>query len=164
MPAESNKHQRRGGHRARILSSMATLAPLQSAEKKFTEAQRHYIRRTHCAKCPVRFQNTEPVSRPSEMSLPAIGWNPTQKASFSLTDKLPHLRSITHWKIRQRDFLPNVRLWQYGCHVHLKHELDFLKSLDRALQSVMEIVDMPNPRASLLIRLLHQNAGKLSKQ
>ncbi len=45
----------------------------------------------------------------------------------------------------------------------LKHELDFLKFFDLALRSVMDIVDMPNQRASLLIRLIHQNAGKLSK-
>jgi hypothetical protein len=45
----------------------------------------------------------------------------------------------------------------------LKHELDFLKFFDLALRSVMDIVDMPNQRTSLLIRLIHQNAGKLSK-
>jgi len=28
---------------------------------------------------------------------------------------------------------------------------------------VMGVVDMPNQRASLLIRLIHQNMGKLSK-
>jgi len=45
----------------------------------------------------------------------------------------------------------------------LKQELDFLKFFDAAMKSVMGIVDMPNHRASLLIRLIHQNKGKLSK-
>lgn len=44
----------------------------------------------------------------------------------------------------------------------LKTELDFLKFFDAAVKSVMEIVDMPNQRAALLVRLIHQNNGKLS--
>jgi hypothetical protein len=45
----------------------------------------------------------------------------------------------------------------------LKQELDFLKFFDAAVKSVMGIVDMPNQRAALLIKLIHQNQGKLSK-
>ncbi|MEO8727145.1 MAG: Fic family protein [Acidobacteriaceae bacterium] len=45
----------------------------------------------------------------------------------------------------------------------LKRELDFLKFFDAAMQSVMEIVDMPNQRASLLVRIVQQNHGKLSR-
>jgi Fic family protein len=45
----------------------------------------------------------------------------------------------------------------------LKTEISFLKFFDRALRSVMEVADMPNQRASLLVRLIHQNNGKLSK-
>jgi Fic family protein len=45
----------------------------------------------------------------------------------------------------------------------LKHELDFLKFFDAAMKSVMGIVDMPNQRASLLIKLIHQNKGKLAR-
>jgi hypothetical protein len=45
----------------------------------------------------------------------------------------------------------------------LKMELDFLRFFDRALKAVMEIVDMPNQRAALLVRLIHQNHSKLSK-
>jgi Fic family protein len=44
----------------------------------------------------------------------------------------------------------------------LKEELEFLAFFDLALRSVMEIVDMPNQRATLLIRLIHQNKGRLS--
>ena len=45
----------------------------------------------------------------------------------------------------------------------LKRELDFLKFFDAAMKEVMNIVDMPNQRAALLIKLIHQNKGKLSK-
>jgi hypothetical protein len=34
---------------------------------------------------------------------------------------------------------------------------------DAALRAVLHIVDMPNRRASLLVRLILQNRGKLSK-
>jgi hypothetical protein len=43
----------------------------------------------------------------------------------------------------------------------LRAELDFLKFRDAAVKAVMEIVDMPNQRAALLVRLIHQNNGKL---
>jgi hypothetical protein len=45
----------------------------------------------------------------------------------------------------------------------LKHELDFLKFFDAAMKDVMNIVDMPNQRAALLIKVIHQNQGRLSK-
>lgn len=45
----------------------------------------------------------------------------------------------------------------------LKQQLDLLKFFDAAMKSVMGIVDMPNQRAGLLIRLIHQNKGKLSQ-
>ena len=45
----------------------------------------------------------------------------------------------------------------------LKTELDFLKFFDAAVQLVMEIVDMPNQRASLIVRLIHQNKGRLAQ-
>ncbi|MBZ5534114.1 MAG: Fic family protein [Acidobacteriia bacterium] len=45
----------------------------------------------------------------------------------------------------------------------LKTELEFLKFFDAAVQLVMEIVDMPNQRASLIVRLIHQNKGRLAQ-
>ena len=45
----------------------------------------------------------------------------------------------------------------------LNQELNFLKFFDAAMKAVMGVVDMPNQRASLMIRLIHQNKGKLSK-
>lgn len=44
----------------------------------------------------------------------------------------------------------------------LKRDLDFLKFFDAAMKDVMNIVDMPNQRAALLVKLIHQNKGKLS--
>lgn len=45
----------------------------------------------------------------------------------------------------------------------LREELGFLELFDRALRAVMEIVDMPNRHASLLLRMILQNHGRLSK-
>jgi len=44
----------------------------------------------------------------------------------------------------------------------LRDELGFLKVFDGAVQKVLEIVDMPDRRAALLVRLILQNKGKLS--
>jgi Fic family protein len=46
--------------------------------------------------------------------------------------------------------------------VDLKEELDFLKIYDAALAAIREVVDMPDRKASLLVRLLMQNGGRLS--
>jgi len=43
----------------------------------------------------------------------------------------------------------------------LRAELDFLKFRDAAVKAVMQIVDMPNQRAALIVRLIHQSRGKL---
>jgi DNA polymerase III beta subunit-like protein/Fic/DOC family protein len=48
-------------------------------------------------------------------------------------------------------------------HRDLRDEIGFLAVFDTALRAVLNIVDMPNRRASLLIRLILQNKGKLSK-
>lgn len=45
----------------------------------------------------------------------------------------------------------------------LTEELRFLQIFDAALQAVKEIVDMPDRRASLLVRFILQNRGTLSK-
>lgn len=44
----------------------------------------------------------------------------------------------------------------------LKEELGFVAIYDRAFEAVREVVDMPDRRASLLIRLVMQNGGRLS--
>jgi Fic family protein len=45
----------------------------------------------------------------------------------------------------------------------LRDEIGFIAVFDAALHAVLNIVDMPNRRASLLIKLILQNKGKLSK-
>ena len=45
----------------------------------------------------------------------------------------------------------------------LKEELGFLRMFDEAVRGTMNIVDMPDRRASLLVRLILQNHGRLSQ-
>jgi hypothetical protein len=45
----------------------------------------------------------------------------------------------------------------------LREEIGFLSVFDRALSQVMNIIDMPDRRASLLVKLIMQSHGVLSK-
>ena len=45
----------------------------------------------------------------------------------------------------------------------MRQEVGFIESYDRALKALKDVVDMPDPRASLLARLIMQNHGRLSK-
>jgi Fic family protein len=45
----------------------------------------------------------------------------------------------------------------------LREEIGFIQRYDRALDETKEIVDMPDKRASLLVRLILQNKGRLAK-
>jgi hypothetical protein len=47
--------------------------------------------------------------------------------------------------------------------VDLEEEIGFLQMFDEALEKIGEIVDMPDRKASLMVRLLMQNKGTLSK-
>ena len=56
----------------------------------------------------------------------------------------------------------------YGCvnetiKRDLKEELGFLSVFDEAMRRAAEVVDMPDRRASLLVRMILQNGGTLSK-
>ncbi|MGH9927807.1 MAG: Fic family protein [Pyrinomonadaceae bacterium] len=48
-------------------------------------------------------------------------------------------------------------------HTDLKQEIGLLKVFDAAIRATMEVVDMPDRRASLLVRLVLQNKGRLSQ-
>jgi hypothetical protein len=48
-------------------------------------------------------------------------------------------------------------------HRDLRDEIGFIAVFDAALRATLNIVDMPNRRASLLVKLILQNKGKLSK-
>ncbi len=45
----------------------------------------------------------------------------------------------------------------------LPTELDVLQRFDRASRAIAEVVDLPNRKLQLMLKLLHQNGGKLSK-
>ena len=45
----------------------------------------------------------------------------------------------------------------------LKEEIGFLRAFDGAIRATMEIVNMPDRRASMLVRLILQNNGRLSQ-
>jgi hypothetical protein len=45
----------------------------------------------------------------------------------------------------------------------LREEIGFLVVFDAAMRKALEVVDMPDRRASLLVRLILQNRGKLSR-
>jgi hypothetical protein len=45
----------------------------------------------------------------------------------------------------------------------LREEIGFLKIFDGAIRATMNIVDMPDRRAALLVRLIMQNNGRLSQ-
>jgi Fic family protein len=46
----------------------------------------------------------------------------------------------------------------------LREELEFLEVYDAAYRAVTDVVDMPNRRAGLLVRIFLQNGGRLSSQ
>jgi hypothetical protein len=47
-------------------------------------------------------------------------------------------------------------------HRDLRDQIGFLAVFDNAIRAVLDIVDMPNRRASLLVRFILQNKGRLS--
>jgi hypothetical protein len=55
------------------------------------------------------------------------------------------------------------RCIEEAIHHDLRDEIGFLAVFDAALRATLNIVDMPNRRASLLVRLILQNRGKLAK-
>jgi hypothetical protein len=76
------------------------------------------------------------------------------------------IKNDTVWLYRYFDATPQAE-YLYECieetiRRDLRDEIAFLTVFDKAVRGVMEIVDMPNRRASLLARLILQNRGKLS--
>jgi hypothetical protein len=54
------------------------------------------------------------------------------------------------------------RCIEESIHRDLRNEIGFLAVFDAAMRAVLNIVDMPNRRAALLIKLILQNKGKLA--
>jgi hypothetical protein len=74
------------------------------------------------------------------------------------------------------DTVPLYRFWDatpfaeylYACVAQairhdLREEIGFLNAFDAAVRRTLDVVDMPDRRASLLVRLILQNKGKLAK-
>ena len=96
----------------------------------------------------------------SKPILPFIEYSMSAREEMTVENATSHL--YRYWDATQfAEFL-------YHCvaetiHSDLREELRFLVVFDRALNAVMEIVDMPDRRASLLVRMILQNRGTLSK-
>lgn len=96
----------------------------------------------------------------SSAILPAIEWHWTTESALQVTNETRDL-------YRFFDATPQAEyLYERVAEtirVDLKEELGFLQVYDAAYQAVQRIVDMPNTRAALLVQLLLQNGGRLSK-
>ena len=96
----------------------------------------------------------------SKAILPFVEYNLNERGEMTIENDTAHL--YRYWDAtRFAEFL-------YFCvgetiRRDLREELGFLAIFDRALRAVMEIVDMPDRRASLLVRVIVQNRGSLSK-
>ncbi len=96
----------------------------------------------------------------SSSILPFIDYSLDGDGRMSVHNETAHL--YRYWDAT------NFAEYLYGCvdetiKRDLKEELGFLQSFDEALRRTAEIVDMPNRRASLLVRMILQNKGTLSK-
>lgn len=96
----------------------------------------------------------------SSSILPFIDYSLDAKGHMTINNETAHL--YRYWDAT--DFAEYL----YGCVAEtirrdLKEELGFISVFDQAMQRTLEIVDMPNRRASLLVRMILQNGGALSK-
>ncbi|MDT4954224.1 MAG: hypothetical protein QOJ02_2362 [Acidobacteriota bacterium] len=96
----------------------------------------------------------------SSSILPFIDYSLDAKGHMTINNETAHL--YRYWDAT--DFAEYL----YGCVAEtirrdLKEELGFISVFDQAMQRTLEIVDMPNRRASLLVRMILQNGGSLSK-
>lgn len=95
----------------------------------------------------------------SKAILPFIEFTLDSQGSMTVENETSHL--YRYWDAtRFAEYL-------YGCVAEtirrdLRDELGFLAVFDQALAEVMNIVDIPDRRASLLIRMILQNRGTLS--
>ena len=99
------------------------------------------------------------LERYSSSILPFIDW------AMDIHQRMT-VKNNTAWLYRYVDVTPFAE-YLYKCvaetiRTDLKSEMSFLVSFDAAMARVADIVDIPNQRASLLIRLIRQNNGSLS--
>jgi Fic/DOC family len=92
--------------------------------------------------------------------LPFIEYELTPRGALRVKNETAHL--YRYWDATAAcEFLYFCIAETIRC--DLREELGFLQLFDEALHAVAEIVDLPDRRASLLVRLLLQNRGSLSK-
>jgi hypothetical protein len=96
----------------------------------------------------------------SQSVSPFIDYDLNQEGSLLVNNETAHLYRF--WDATA------FAEYLYDCvaetiHTDLKQEIGFLKVFDAAIRATMEIVDMPDRRASLLVRLILQNKGSLSQ-
>jgi len=99
------------------------------------------------------------LDRYSGSILPFIGWTLDEQQRMTVRNETVDL-------YRYFDATPFAE-YLYHCvqetlRRDLKDEIGFLAVFDAALRRTLEIVDMPDRRASLLVRLILQNKGTLS--
>ena len=96
----------------------------------------------------------------SQSIAPFIDWHWTSGQTIKVTNETAHL-------YRYFDATPLVEfLYEKVAETvrkDLREELEFLGLYDQALLATKDVVDMPDRRASLLVRLMLQNHGRLSK-
>jgi len=101
----------------------------------------------------------EVLARFSNRILPLIDYEMDDQGRMTVTNETIDL--YRYW-----DATPYAE-YLYGCIAEtirreLREEIGFLRLFDRAVNATMNIVDMPDRRASLLVRLIIQNEGRLA--
>lgn len=96
----------------------------------------------------------------SKPALTATEWHLADNQEIVVTNETRDLYRFFD-ATRQAEYL--YERVQETVEVDLKEELDFLAVYETALQTVRRIVDMPDRRASLLVRVCLQNSGRLSQ-
>ncbi len=102
-------------------------------------------------------QALDAFSRPL---LPAIEWRWTPQSEIVVENDTLDLYRFFDATVQAEYLYDRVA---ETIRVDLKEELEFLEVYDAAYQAVVAIVDMPNRRAALLVKMLLQNGGRLSK-
>lgn len=102
-------------------------------------------------------QALEAFSKPT---LAGIQWEPVPNGEIKVTNQTAPLYRYFD-ATAQAEFLYD-RVAE-TIQEDFKKELDFLSIYDASLSAVLAVVDMPDRRASLLVRLCLQNGGRLSQ-
>ncbi|SFP93037.1 Fic family protein [Sphingomonas rubra] len=96
----------------------------------------------------------------SQPLLEAIDWRWTSERTISVTPPTAHFYRFFDATLFAEYLYDRV---VDTVRTDLGEELGFLAAFDRAFDGVRRIVDMPDRRASLLVRLIFQNGGRLSQ-